>query len=119
MGIITTIACVTTFLLGSLVLLIIGVILMMLFLQDLFEWAVKKLLFFWTWETRGDIIKIAAVLRSNFFARNFLKRRNFLTSKDGFPTPYYYTNRANGKQSFTIFIKQLIIATMKENKISN
>ena len=55
------------------------------------------------------------MIRSNFFAINLFKRKNYLTSKDGFPTPYYYTNRVNGKQTMNIFVKQIMIATLKES----
>lgn len=86
--------------------------LVLLFLQRPYEFILNRL-FFLTWEDRGNFIKLSSIIRSNFFAINFFKRRNYLTAKDGFPTPYYYTNRPNGRMNSVIFIKQLKCNAMK------
>ncbi len=58
---------------------------------------------------------MSTVVRSNFFAINLFNRKNYLFNKDGLIAAYYYPNGTKSMQTFSIFMKQLKIATIKES----
>lgn len=100
---------------GSVAVFALTTLLIGIFLPKLFEYLVG-FLFFVTWEERGNIIKVSAVIRANFFAMNFFGNRNKLAIFAGFPLPYYYTFKANGQQKVLTVIKQIRMALQKATK---